>query len=529
MKRLIKSLGQTHSLSPEENFLASAINAALVVSCDGRVQTNKKFEAICENFNRQTLISELVDQALENHDTCKVLDTAQTEHICYFAFKYEQERLFISFIKLEKSSDRVKVIAPINKEATHDPLTGLLSRAELEKQFDTLKNDGNYYMYLTDIDYFKSINDIFGHSYGDEALITAGELVTNAIKDKGIAGRIGGEEFAVLRFCENERDAIKFGAHLNAVFREFALIKGHKINRTISIGFTQVQNKNFTQCYEEADQVLRFVKQNGRNSSKFYDDKFKLSAAKTCLELDAKNIMEGLEKRQFVYEQQNIYDFSKEGNPVGATCNLRWHSSGSTMVSVERLKVFHDLAFSPTWVSQVNQLRASPALVQQSLRLDFCVFQMNLNALLACQDIKMIRKSFAGFLKLNTEIYLELSHQDIRSRMNFTELKKRMKMLSAQGFKFLIGDVLENSCDFDPLLNVPHDGLIVNFDQQKDPITKINLLSMLPGIENKIVIATNLKSLEVQCHLRRTMPHALMKGSWLPDNVMPLCVNASSF
>ncbi|MCR5669543.1 MAG: GGDEF domain-containing protein, partial [Butyrivibrio sp.] len=89
-----------------------------------------------------------------------------------------------------------------------DTLTGLYNRAYLDYQLENgMKIPGKYHGgIMIDVDYFKQINDTYGHSVGDEALIDVARIITLAKPDKAIATRFAGDEFIILLADTSEKE-----------------------------------------------------------------------------------------------------------------------------------------------------------------------------------------------------------------------------------------------------------------------------------------------------------------------------------
>jgi diguanylate cyclase (GGDEF)-like protein len=94
--------------------------------------------------------------------------------------------------------------------AAHDPLTGLVNRAEFARRLDLMASDDVVLLYI-DLDDFKPINDVFGHPVGDAVLVEVGRRIAAVIGSDDVVGRLGGDEFAVV--CPATDDAVR-GRHL---------------------------------------------------------------------------------------------------------------------------------------------------------------------------------------------------------------------------------------------------------------------------------------------------------------------------
>ncbi|MGQ9350987.1 diguanylate cyclase [Mycolicibacterium gilvum] len=96
-------------------------------------------------------------------------------------------------------------------QSDRDPLTGLLHRRALFRQINALiasHRDHADFLAVTmiDLDKFKVLNDTYGHSAGDDALIAVGEALLSAANGRALVGRVGGEEFMVAELCETAHD-----------------------------------------------------------------------------------------------------------------------------------------------------------------------------------------------------------------------------------------------------------------------------------------------------------------------------------
>lgn len=116
---------------------------------------------------------------------------------------------------------------------------------------------------MADIDYFKKVNDTFGHVFGDYVLETVSDILLDNIGDRGYVGRFGGEEFIIIlprtnieqatEICEKIRNKIEYYDFDN------------KLKLTVSIGVKQFQNESTMQFLKNTDDLLYKAKQNGRN------------------------------------------------------------------------------------------------------------------------------------------------------------------------------------------------------------------------------------------------------------------------
>lgn len=155
-----------------------------------------------------------------------------------------------------------------------DALTGAVNRHQFNKVLAEEIARANYEqqplsILLLDIDYFKSINDNFGHGIGDEVLIMFYEACKDAARNDDVVARIGGEEFVIVLPKTNAQHAYQFADRLrNKIQQLDIIINNNSIKFTVSIGVSQWMNESFS-CAEEfvadADKSLYQAKEQGRN------------------------------------------------------------------------------------------------------------------------------------------------------------------------------------------------------------------------------------------------------------------------
>ncbi|MEM9028546.1 MAG: diguanylate cyclase [Pseudomonadota bacterium] len=163
--------------------------------------------------------------------------------------------------------------AELERLSVTDALTGLSNRraflTSLGEAHERVQTNGNILsVLLLDVDYFKSINDTYGHATGDEVLVRIAELISGELRGKDQSCRYGGEEFAVLlpdtsiggafAMAQRIREAIE-----SAEFRSGQL----RFNITASIGVTQLdgRDKKYELALARADEALYRAKRHGRN------------------------------------------------------------------------------------------------------------------------------------------------------------------------------------------------------------------------------------------------------------------------
>lgn len=174
-------------------------------------------------------------------------------------------------IVLTDLSEKKRYEQELLYQATVDDLTGLYNRRHFMKlvQNYSLQLGAGLALLLFDIDDFKCINDTYGHMAGDQALMDLSGRIMQIYENKGIAGRVGGEEFAVCFFTGSEAAALKEAEGFRAAMsgHTVKLAGGYAIRLTVSIGiaFTERKDVTFEDLYREADEALYQSKAAGKN------------------------------------------------------------------------------------------------------------------------------------------------------------------------------------------------------------------------------------------------------------------------
>jgi len=156
-------------------------------------------------------------------------------------------------------------------DAFRDELTGLLSKqtiTEYIRNAMSVKAEYTCYLCVLDIDNFKYVNDNYGHLFGDEVIVTVADILKEAVGERGVVGRIGGDE--MLLFLENIADRADLKSILRTVRSnvEWAYkdVK-EDLNLSCSIGAAAwpADAGDYDTLFKIADKMLYRAKENGKN------------------------------------------------------------------------------------------------------------------------------------------------------------------------------------------------------------------------------------------------------------------------
>jgi diguanylate cyclase (GGDEF)-like protein len=163
------------------------------------------------------------------------------------------------------------VISSLSDAARRDPLTGLLNRRGFQEVFDVeleraRRTEQSLSVIVGDLDYFKSVNDEFGHAAGDEALRVVGQALQEGKRSWDAAARVGGEEFAILAPDTDEHGAYILAERIRAAV-ELSSGRAGRGGVTASFGIASfpVHGQTAASLLQASDQALYAAKRLGRN------------------------------------------------------------------------------------------------------------------------------------------------------------------------------------------------------------------------------------------------------------------------
>lgn len=183
------------------------------------------------------------------------------------AEKFEREDTyllsFVDITSLERESKNLELLAMT------DPLTGVYNRMKFGNLMESEISKSRRYktslsLAILDIDFFKKINDTYGHQAGDYVLVTVAELMRGSIDSVDIFARWGGEEFMLLMPGCNTEEATAKAEKLRCVLAEYNFIEPPTV--TASFGVSSFgEEDNMDSLIKRADDALYLAKHNGRN------------------------------------------------------------------------------------------------------------------------------------------------------------------------------------------------------------------------------------------------------------------------
>lgn len=180
---------------------------------------------------------------------------------------------------IEDINDEKKKELALIYRAEHDLLTGFYNKVTTERLItDFLNSDGRnkkHAFLIIDVDYFKSINDNFGHSFGDAVLSQIAGKINDLFRDIDILGRIGGDEFVVFmkNITKTDKTLNKCQEICNKITTSYTKLGViYNVSASIGIAFYNQHGTRYEELYKNSDSALYIAKECGRNQFKVYSD-----------------------------------------------------------------------------------------------------------------------------------------------------------------------------------------------------------------------------------------------------------------
>lgn len=165
----------------------------------------------------------------------------------------------------------------IEKIASTDKLTGIHNRRMLDEILQieievAQRHERDLSLIIIDIDYFKDVNDNYGHFIGDETLKRMSTVISQNIRASDIFGRYGGEEFLIICTQTNKDNAYILAEKIRSIVEKYNFYEVG--TKTISLGISSFEkNDTIETLFKKADEALYNAKESGRNKTVIYEKK----------------------------------------------------------------------------------------------------------------------------------------------------------------------------------------------------------------------------------------------------------------
>lgn len=196
------------------------------------------------------------------------------------AFIYTVANLFGGYVTYRMLTEMRRHFDHVKRQqrlALTDALTGLANRRRLDEVLVRAEeSNGPYSLLLVDIDFFKRVNDEYGHDAGDDVLQQLGKVLLSSVRQEDIVGRFGGEEFLVYLPNTRIKEAILIAERCRYEVEQHTFsARGQTLQITVSLGLSEsAQEFSSDDVLQQADKALYVSKKDGRNRVTPYERSF---------------------------------------------------------------------------------------------------------------------------------------------------------------------------------------------------------------------------------------------------------------
>jgi diguanylate cyclase (GGDEF)-like protein/PAS domain S-box-containing protein len=233
-------------------------------------------------------------------------------------------------VQINDLTERKRAEEELAHLAHYDALTGAANRALLNEEVDheiavARRRGSRLAVVFLDIDYFKHINDSFGHETGDIVLKETAARLIRSVREIDIVGRMGGDEFVVVLSEVNDaRDVLALAEKLRTECGKPLPFDGHVVQIGVSMGVSLFPDdgQDFRTLLRFADSALYQAKAEGRNNVQFY--RAELTAKMELRTRLGAGLRVALERKELEMYYQPIVSLA-DGRPAAAEALIRWH------------------------------------------------------------------------------------------------------------------------------------------------------------------------------------------------------------
>ncbi len=277
----------------------------------------------------------------------------------------EMARAVEVFRKNRRYTSELEVInSRIEKQALHDPLTGLANRRYFEAYFIELQerlslNGDSIKLLHIDLDLFKEVNDTFGHATGDLILKHTADVLKQKADTDDFIARIGGDEFLIIGPYYGDLACVESQVrNINAALAEPVPYEGRfcRFGASIGVAFQDAENADIEVLTGNADIALYHAKELGRNRFEIYSDKLRSDIVAKSRTIE--EFLDGMDMGQLIPYYQPQFDIHTL-DLIGIEVLARWvHPERGVL----KPGFFLDIAEDQKVLANINQAIAMQAL-----------------------------------------------------------------------------------------------------------------------------------------------------------------------
>ena len=404
----------------------------------------------------------------------------------------------LMMVLLEDMTNLVETQEQLESLVNRDDLTGLLSRRGMKSLVARIRLDSDLALFVIDLDYFKSVNDNFGHDAGDALLIAVGKTLEQAVQGRGSAVRLGGEEFALVLPWTSPQDLNQFAQQLRTAIEQTTIVVHDRtIHRSASIGVARLNTADdLSTGLHLADLAQREAKQTGRNRVVWADEELIAALTDRGLFISAEEVQQALLNEEIYYAVQPIWN-CVHAQIEGFEALIRWKKSDGTAISpMQFLPALQTVFRDPSYRILKDRLMRTVLEQLSDFPDAYVSFNITLEEL-AYQDAALdMHAQIQNALDYpERKIVLEISESAIHSRTDEDIVRLEMTKLHAFGYAIALDDFGVESSNLKRLQDFPIDILKLDKVLISDIATDLrqrktvfSLSQMVSALGSKVIV-----------------------------------------
>lgn len=285
--------------------------------------------------------------------------------------KYTGENMVIGRIILADGTNSMGNIVEIADELTMDSLTKVYNKKTITEYAQKLvkkEKINRVSIVILDVDYFKQVNDRYGHLYGDKVLTRVAKKLKEVVGEDGVVGRIGGDEFMIVLNGINDDYSLRgiLRAIRTQVKWEFKNdYENFQVTTSIGVAFSPNNGHEYEELFKKADFCLYVAKEKGRDRYVFFRDEIHKESYENSLNQKDKIFNDGREMRELRYLTDIMLQFNTDRK--GAVSNMFEHMIQT--YKVDSISIYKGKALKRylTFGQQLEDAEYLPMLIQMAL------------------------------------------------------------------------------------------------------------------------------------------------------------------
>ena len=374
-----------------------------------------------------------------------------------------------------------------------DTLTQLANRKDIEKaitqQIPLSKKTGvNFAVIFLDLDHFKQINDVYGHSIGDQVLIGFAGVLKASTDNEVVLGRFGGDEFIILI-----KDVQRVETVIKAIYQNLDndfIFCGRRVFLSVSMGIAvyPLDGEQPDDLLRNADTALYESKRSGRNQASYFSQRMKVAAGQWLGAIDL--IRSAIQQNRLLFHWQAIVNKDKQ---------IEYHELLLRLVKNDGSLVYPDI-FLP--VAEENGLMSNIAEFTCQSALDLFKSgltnsKISLNFSHSQLMLPTLNKMLAPLLPWKKRIIIEVTEETFLGTKKTRDILFRLRK---KGFTIALDDFGSGYSSLALLLDLPIDIIKLDKEFQKNihqhPKARALLKSIINMLKSlgKIIIAEGIQN-----------------------------------